>query len=210
MKKPMHKPWDRRMKRLFRIVPLDIAQWLFPGAIFNGILPNELEDENDEEVLYADVLYDFTIHGKRVLLHVEFQKRGESKMEERMWVYNVRATVQYGCPVWSCVIYLVEDSPIAESELIQTLPTGRVIHHFDFDVICLWKVPTQELKEKGLLGLLPLLPLTREGRRREVVEEIITLLMPSGEEPKRNLLIVTYVLASLAFAQDEGESELAL
>jgi hypothetical protein len=48
MKKPMHKPWDRRMKRLFRMVPLDIAQWLFPDAIFNGILPNELEDENDD------------------------------------------------------------------------------------------------------------------------------------------------------------------
>src|SRR2546421_6099242 len=149
MKKPMHKPWDQRMKRLFRMVPLDIAQWLFPDAIFNGILPNELEDENDEEVLYADVLYDFTIYGKRVLLHVEFQKRGESKMEERMWVYNVRATLQYDCPVWSCVIYLVEDSPIAESVLVQALPTGRVIHHFEFDVICLWKVPTQEIKEKG-------------------------------------------------------------
>ena len=51
MKKPMHKPSDRRMKRLFRMVPLDIAKWLFPNAIFNGVLPNELEDEDDDEVL---------------------------------------------------------------------------------------------------------------------------------------------------------------
>lgn len=134
---------------------------------------------------------------------MEFQKRGESKLAERMWKYNVRATLQYGCPVWSCVIYLVEDSPIAQAELVQSRPDGRSIHHFEFEVICLWKLPTQELKEKGLIGLLPLLPLTRRGRRREVVEEIITVLIPPEEEPKRNLLIVTYVLASLAFEQNE-------
>src|SRR5206468_10881744 len=46
-------------------------------------------------------------------------------------------------------------------------------------------------------------PLTREGRRREVVEEIITLLMPSEEESQRNLLPITYALASLAFEHDE-------
>ena len=203
MKKLLHKPWDRRMKRLFRMVPLDIAKWLFPDAIFNGILPNELEDEDDDEVLYTDVLYDLTMRGKRVLLHVEFQKRGEAKLAERMWKYNVRATLQYDCPVWSCVIYLVEDSPIAQPVLVQFRPDGRSIHHFEFDVICLWRIPTQELKEKGLIGLLPLLPLTREGRRHEVVEEIITLLMPSEEEPQRNLLPITYALASLAFEHDE-------
>jgi predicted transposase YdaD len=162
-----------------------------------------LEDEQDETVVYADVLYDLTLRGKRVLLHVEFQKRGESNMEERMWKYNVRATLQYGCPVWSCVIYLVETSPIAQSVLVQFLPTGRVIHHFEFEVICLWKIPTQELKEKGLIGLLPLLPLTREGRQREVVEDIMMALMPPQEEPKRNLVILTYVCASLAFEHDE-------
>jgi len=70
-------------------------------------------------------------------------------------------------------------------------------------VICLWRIPTQELQEKGLIGLLPLLPLTREGRRREVVEEIITVLMPLEEEPQRNLLPITYALASLAFEHDE-------
>jgi predicted transposase YdaD len=120
-----------------------------------------------------------------------------------MWKYNVRATLQYDCPVWSCVIYLVEDSPIAQSELVQSGPDGRSIHHFEFEVICLWRIPTQELKEKGLIGLLPLLPLTREGRRREVVEEIITLLISSEEESQRNLLPITYALASLAFEHDE-------
>ena len=61
MKKPMHKPWDRRMKRLFRMVPLDIAKWLFPDALFNGILPNELEDEDDDEALYTDVLSELAL-----------------------------------------------------------------------------------------------------------------------------------------------------
>jgi flagellar biosynthesis/type III secretory pathway protein FliH len=38
-----------------------------------------------------------------------------------------------------------------------------------------------------------------------VVEEIMTALMPQQEEPKRNLLILTYAFASLAFEQDEEQ-----
>ena len=196
-----HKSWDRKMKRLFRRAPEDIVQWLFPGAEFHEVVSPEL----DGETIYADHLYEVTLHGKRFLLHIEFQRNHDPYMAERLWEYNVRATLQYGCPVWSWVIYLKKGSTIEQAFLIRELPNGQSVHRFDFSIIRLWEVPTKELKERGLPGLLPLLALTREGAKREVVEDVIVVLTPPGEEPKADLLAITYVLASLAFEQEEDQ-----
>ena len=198
----MRKPWDRKMKRLLTEAPQDFVEWLLSGAQYIGIVSSEL----DGEPLYTDMLYDVLLEGKQALLHIEFQRRRDSKMAQRLWEYNVRATLQYKCPVWSCVIYLKKDSTVAKPVLTQGLPNGRAIHRFDFEVIRLWEIPTKELEQKGLEGLLPLLPLTREGARREVVEEAIVGLAPAGEEPKAELLALTYGLASLAF-QNEADQE---
>lgn len=86
------------------------------------------------------------------------------------------------------------------------MPNGRAVHRFDFDVIRLWEIPTKELKQKRLEGLLPLLPLTRGGAKREVVEEAIAGLAPTGQEPKAELLVLTYGLASLAL-ENEADQE---
>ena len=71
-------------------------------------------------------------------------------------------------------------------------------------MIKLWEVPTATLQRTDLPGLLPLLPLTREGKQRETIETMISGLCPAGEAPKRELLSIAYGLASLAF---EGDKE---
>ena len=43
---------------------------------------------------------------------------------------------------------------------------GRGIHRFDFQVIRLWEIPKHTLKEKALVGLLPLLVLTQVSIKR--------------------------------------------
>lgn len=198
----MPKPWDRKMKRLLTEAPQDFVEWLLSGAQYVGIVSSEL----DGEPLYTDMLYDVLQEGKPSLLHIEFQRRRDAKMAERLWEYNVRATIQYKCPVWSCVIYLKKDSTVARSSLTKEMPDGRAVHRFDFDVIRLWEIPTRELKQKKLDGLLPLLPLTRDGAQRKVVEEVIAGLAPAGQEPKAELLVLTYGLASLAL-ENEADQE---
>jgi predicted transposase YdaD len=200
----MTKPWDRRMEGLFNEAPQDFVEWLMPGATYVNVVSPELE----EETTFTDILCEIILAGKRMLLHIEFQKRRDSRMAERLWAYNQKATLKYKCPVWSVVVYLVEDSPIAQSPLTKELPDGRPVHRFDFDVICLWETATEELKQRGLIGLLPLLPLTRDAARQDVVEEVITELMPPGEEPKAELLTLTYGLASLVFENKNREADL--
>ena len=198
----LKRPWDKRMKRLFWEAPQDYVEWLLPEAHFNSNMSPELENET----LYADLLFDIILNGIHILLHIEFQRNRDSKMGERLWEYNLKATRKYKCPVWSVVIYLKDDGKVAKAPLIRELPNGRVVHHFDFEVIRLWEISAKELKQKGLVGLLPLLPLTKGGAQREVIEEAIVELMPAGEEPKSELLTLMYGLASLAF-EDETDQE---
>ncbi len=59
----------------------------------------------------------------------------------------------------------------------------------------------------GLIGLLPLLPLTKEGDKREVVEEVVTkLLQVEDKETQRNLLTITFTLSSLALDMQEDKT----
>lgn len=62
----------------------------------------------------------------------------------------------------------------------------------------MWKVPAEMLKQKGLEGLLPLLPLTQGGKSREVVEETIARLQATGHQ---DLLPLSYAFASLVFTE---------
>src|SRR5947209_3972434 len=198
----LKRPWDKRMKRLFWEAPQDYVEWLLPEAQFNSNRSPELQNET----LYAELLVDILLNGIHILLHIEFQRNRDSKMAERLWEYNLKATRKYKCPVWSVVIYLKDDGKVAKAPLIQELPNGRVVHRFDFEVIRLWEISAKELKQKGLVGLLPLLPLTKGGAQREVIEEAIVALTPAGEEPKSELLTLMYGLASLAF-EDETDQE---
>jgi len=191
------------MKRLFSAAPQDFVAWLLAGAIFIGIVATELDPETDP--IYADLLCEVTLYGQRMLLHIEFQRRRDAKMAERLWEYNHKATLQYNSPVWSVVIYLKDDGNVPSSPLFKELPNGQPVHRFDFGVVKVWEHSTAEFEHMGLLGLLPLLPLTHEGARREVVERTITRLMPPGEKPRQDLLALTYGLASLAFENEADQ-----
>jgi predicted transposase YdaD len=125
-------------------------------------------------------------------------------MAKRLWEYNLSATMKYNCPVWSWVIYLTKEST-PQQLYCWFFPGVGLMHWFNFNVLKMWEVPTRDLLTLGRRGLLPLLPLTREGRQPEVIEQAIDLLMPEGEEPCRDLLSLVYGFASLVFERNDQE-----
>jgi predicted transposase YdaD len=104
--------------------------------------------------------------------------------------------------VYSVVIYLVEEKSIVEPPYEMKFPTGLTVHRFHFQNIKMWETPPEVLKEQKLPGLLPLLPLTKGGKSREVVEEMIECLQQSG---KIDLLPLAYVFSAYAF--DKGNEQ---
>ncbi len=194
--------WDGNLKRLVQEAPQDFVDWLLSGALFEAELSPHLRHRQ----VNADLLYRLRFGNHPLLLHLEFQRRSDPQMARRLWEYNVLATCKFDCPVYSFVLYLKKDGPVAQSPHQVCLHDGRMLHHFHFGVIKLWEVPSASLLETGLPGLLPLLPLSREGKRRETIDAMIKGLCPPGEAPNSGLLSVAYGLASLVFEErDEHE-----
>jgi predicted transposase YdaD len=192
----MPKPYDDAMKKLVGGNPQDLVSWVIPGAQFGKQLPFELSVEN----IYADGLLQATLDGKEFLAHVEFQSSYDGRIGERLLEYNVLASRQYDyLPVYSCVIYLKNHGSVPHSPFLRGLPNGEEVVRFHYRSIELGKLAAGELLQTGLVGLLPLLPLTKDGARREVIEEMITGLV-SAE--KTESLWIGYALASKVLIDD--------
>lgn len=194
----MPKQWDDTMKRLIRLNPQHFVSWILRGAQFREALSIELKNWTRETDFLLDVILDRLL----MLLHIEFQSTDDADMAQRLLEYNILATREHGRKVLSCVIYLRPDKNIAESPLIWTLPNEQEVLRFHFIVIKLWEIPAEDILQTGLTGLLPLLPLTKGGARREVVDEMVTGL--AAEE--RRLLPLAKMFASLIL-KDEADRE---
>src|SRR6266849_4580471 len=171
------------MKMLVRANPQALVSLLLPGAKFQGEQDKELKARTVE----ADLLYNVIWRGRKIILHVEFQVEADKNMARRVWEYNVLTDYLTGLPVYSVVIYLVKRGTIVESRYQDEI--ADQLRLLTFRSIELWEVPTEMLKQKGLEGLLPLLPLTQGGKSRKVVEETIAQLQATGH---RDLLPLSY------------------
>lgn len=194
--------WDKSFKRLFFKYPADFARWLAHAEFINELNPNL-----EIQAMQADALMCALRRGRKVLLHAECQKRvARTKMGRRLWKYNSAATMQYGLPVITYVIYLKREERIAQSPYEIKGPDGEVIHRFYFHSIELYNIPTEELRAYGGVAGLALLPLTREGAHPEVVESIIQEVREQVVADDRyDLLSIMFSFASLAFERKEDQ-----
>lgn len=133
-----------------------------------------------------------------MILHLEFQRRGDAEMGKRLWEYNATTTINSGLPVCSFVIYLRKERKIVESPYLLRLPNGRPVHAFFYEAVKLWELPADLFFQPGLEGLLPLVTLTQDGKRREVVDAMIQRLIASN---KTDLLTFAKAFAALAFTK---------
>ena len=194
--------WDRSTKRLMGENPSHFIRWLLPEAQFQGS-PIQKTTTMELPEFDADNLFQILLFGIPCLVHIEFQSYPDEHMAERMWKYNVAATLTYNLPTISFVVFL-RRCKVPEPFYKQEFPTGQRLHHFWFTVIELWELSVDQMKQTGLVGIFPLMVLTKDGKRTEVVEEIIQQVEASTNESAKELLALTYILASMTF---ESESD---
>src|SRR5207248_1006939 len=96
----------------------------------------------------------------------------------------------------SCVRYLRQDGAVPQPPHRWQAADGRVTNDFHYTVIEVANMTAEEVQAFGEIGLLPLLPLTKDGATREVVEEMLTELQDAGN---LDLLQIGQMIASLAF-----------
>lgn len=82
--------------------PQDFDSLVLPGAVLVEEMPTEVLSRN----IYVDALHKVLLNGAPMLLHLEFQTKGDREMAQRLLEYNVLATCKYKLPVCSCVLYI--------------------------------------------------------------------------------------------------------
>ncbi|MBX5456947.1 MAG: hypothetical protein IRZ31_08605, partial [Thermogemmatispora sp.] len=207
----MTSSWDLSMKRLFALAAQDLITFVLPGACHvqqaSGEFVLAIEPPLTElGALYADALSTCTLAGKPLLIHLEFQSRADASMPQRLLMYNILADRRFGYPVLSCVIYL-RRCGVPVTPYQRFLPDDSPVHEFYFRIVKLWEFPAQELLARQLPGLLPLLPLSRDGRSRQVIRTMIERLQQTRQY---ELLEVGLLLASLAWADAPASERLWL
>src|SRR5260370_5179058 len=193
-------PYDNATKRLLREKPQHFVSWLVPEGIFKSNLSVELKSRN----IYADGLFAITVNEQPALLHTEFQTSKDGLMGERLLEYSVAASSENNwLPVYTYVIYLRRDGDVPKSPLIRRLPSGEEVHRFYYQVIEVAKISAKQLLQRGLLGLLPLLPLTDGGTEPEVMQEMVTTLRVAREV---ELLALAYTLGGLVPGNEDYDA----
>jgi predicted transposase YdaD len=187
------------MKWLVRQNPQSLVSFLVPDAVFTGEVDRELQ----APTVTADTLYRVTWQEKQIVLHVEFQLKHDADMGRRLWHYNALAYIHTKLPVYSVVIYLLEDKGLVQSPFVVPLPDGRPTQRLDFETIKLWEIAPETVEQPELVGLLPLLPLTKGGKNPQTVTRMIEGLEKAG---RRDLFLVGYAFSSLVFTA-KGDNE---
>jgi predicted transposase/invertase (TIGR01784 family) len=192
--------YDDNVKKLIETNPQDFVALAVNGGHFEEILDKELKSVH----IFADALLKITQNGKPMLAHFEFQSGNDPHMQERLLEYNTLASREYDyLPVSSCVIYLKKVNNPPTSPFIRQLPDSEEVVRFHYKLIELAELSADEFLESGGVGLSPLVTLTQDGTKHDVVRKMITGLQSSGQA---NLLVIAGAIASLAF-EDKSVAE---
>jgi predicted transposase YdaD len=174
--KPDRSPFDTVMKQLVGGNPQAWVSFLLNGAVFKNDLNRELRTRKIE----ADVLYDVEWDDEPVILHIEFQRRRDNNMPKRVWEYSALTRIATNKLVYSVVIYPVEIPSITEGVYTMSLRNGDLLDWFTFKQIKLWEIEPEVFEQPHLTGLLPLLPLTKNGQSFETVERMFHKMKLAG------------------------------
>jgi hypothetical protein len=194
-------PWDTLMKLLLRHKIQVLASLLLPGIVVGEALDKELKIQQ----MVGDFFFNAILDGIAIILHVEFQKSKDVRMGRRMWEYNVAMDLIENKPVYSILIYLApdgNDDTFAGSPYVREVPGTGMGHCFTFQVIKLWLVEPEEFKQPGYEDLLPLLPLTKGGKSREVVGDMMDELVT---RKRSDLLRLGYHFAGLVLTDPQDQ-----
>jgi predicted transposase YdaD len=196
----MAKVWDRLMKMLARANPQDFVSLVLQGTRY----VSDVTNEQIIRAVEADFLCNAVRNEQEIVVHVEFQRYHDANMNRRMWEYNIATTYLTQLPVCSIALYLWKDTSIVEPPFILRLDDGNIIHIFYYENIFLWEIPPERLQQKGLEGLLPLLPLTQGAKqaRDKIVNDMIEGLRAAGKE---DILALGYAFAGRVYTTKDDQ-----
>jgi predicted transposase YdaD len=195
MEKSDRSPFDTVMKQLAGRDPQAWVSFLLSHAVYESDLNRELTLTNKVK---ADVLFHVTWDDEPIVLHIEFQSRSDSNMPQRVWEYNTSTRLLYKKPVYSVVIYVREVPSVTEPEYELRFRNGHLVGWFSFGQVKLWEIEPEVLEQPHLSGLLPLLPLMKNGKNRATIDRMMRKLEQVGMDNDPDALWSAAMISSFA------------
>jgi hypothetical protein len=146
--------------------PADVLALAVPGAEYLGPLT---QDVATEPQLVLDSLLLVRLEGAECAVDLEAEARPRPDIARRLFEYGSRACILTRKPVISVVLWLEPDGTTPSSPY-ELRAGSRLLATWHFVGIPLFEVAAETLFSRGLVGLLPLVPFTREGHDLQVVE----------------------------------------
>ena len=158
---------DQGLKRLIQAHPADMLALALPGAHFLSTVPTDLATEPQ---LALDTLQRVRYQGTECIVDIEAEARPRPEIARRCFEYGARATILHGLPTISVVLWLTPAGSVPPSPY--ELRVGdRLVAHWHFIGIEVYRLQADVLLQQGLVGLLPLIPFCQGGDTIAAVEE---------------------------------------
>lgn len=163
---------DQGIKRLLERHPADLLAFAVPGAAYLGSLPGDLAME-PQRVL--DLLMRVRYQGVECVVNIEAEAQPRAEIARRCFEYGARASIVTGLPVLSVVLWL-QPGGTPPTSPYEMRVGDRLTALWHFTGIELYNVSAESLFTRGLPGLFPLVPFTRDGGDLTVVERAALLV----------------------------------
>jgi hypothetical protein len=173
------------MKVVGRLRPLDLLGLLREGPRDGRTTVRFLDKELVSSAPLPRALDMFlelrTPQGAHELFQIEFEAHPSADTAQRVhahWAYAHQT--RHGEPIRTVVFYLRNDDGRHVARRYRVLRGGtRMV--FDFEVVCLWEIPVEQMLGQPTPGLWALSPLAR-GARREHIQQAYRQLEALGDE----------------------------
>jgi len=164
--------------------PQDVLALALPGAEYLGTLPVDVATEPQ---LVLDALLRVRYQGEECAVDVEAEAQPCPDIGRRLWEYGARASIVARLAVISIVLWLEPGGAPPPSPYVRRVGDW-VSTTWNYQGIEVYKLRAEPLFERGLVGLLPLVPFTQDGGDFAVVERAAEVIKERTAAPDFNIL----------------------
>ncbi len=190
--------WDRDLKVVSQLRPLDLLGLLREGPRDGRTTVRFLDKELASAAPLPRALDMFlevrSPEGAKELSQLEFEAHPSADTAERVHAHWAYAQLIRREPIRTVVFYLRNDEGRRVQRRYKVVRGGTRMA-FDFETVCLWEVPVDQMLERSAPGLWALSPLGRGARREHVQQAYRQIEALADERLSTELVGVWYEVA---------------